>query len=106
MTADHPKATETSEPNNPTADVGRIVKDCLARAGRLLDEIEAGKADLKEIFEELKGHGVDLKAFKKTLALSRSDADAVTDEALFLANLLDYTSVAGVPLRDKMGDAA
>jgi len=45
------------------------------RINRLMDQIEDGKSDLKDLYVEAKSNGHDVPALKKAVARQREDAD-------------------------------
>lgn len=45
------------------------------RINRLMDQIEDGKTDLKELYTEAKSNGHDVPALKKAVARQREDAE-------------------------------
>lgn len=81
-----------------------VLKGYADRKKRLLDEIDAIKADLKEIDAEIKGAGFNLKALNKLIAISRKDT--ADDEAAFLNDLLLYAGPVGVQLDLALPEAA
>lgn len=72
--------------------IGRYIE----RMERLVGEIDDLKNDLKEIEKEATGHGLDVKALRKVIAIRAKDrADT---ERVYLFNLIEYASVAGLDL--------
>ena len=66
------------------------IKALLVRAGKVEDEMDAVKAEKKDLNAEIKASGVDMKAFRAALKEIRKPVD---DELKTLTNM--YLETAG-----------
>lgn len=76
------------------------------RINRLMDQIEDGKSDLKDLYTEAKSNGHDTGALKKAIARQREDADKRAKRIALEEMVETYTAALG-GLRDlPLGRAA
>lgn len=81
--ADNPKAVAGD--NSGTVDIaskrGReLVKGFVSRIEKLQDEKDTIGIDIKDVYAEAKGSGIDTKALRKVIARRKRDADELSEE--------------------------
>lgn len=79
-----------------SGEIGGIAADALrqffSRIQRLEEEKKAIQADIKDVFDQARSHGYDVKIMRKALRLMKMDAQERQEEA----DLLDiYMAAAG-----------
>jgi uncharacterized protein (UPF0335 family) len=73
------------------------LKSYIERLERLLDEMDALKDGIKDLRNEIKGDGFNVKALERIVAFRRNK-DAADKEAEFINDVILYANVTGTPL--------
>jgi uncharacterized protein (UPF0335 family) len=73
------------------------LKSYVERMERLLDELDALKDGIKDLRNEIKGDGFNVKAVERIVAFRRNK-DAADKEAEFINDVILYAQVTGTPL--------
>ena len=76
------------------------------RINRLMDQIEDGKSDLKDLYTEAKSNGHDVSALKKAIARQREDADKRAKRIALEEMVATYTAALGGLADTDLGRAA
>jgi len=76
------------------------------RINRLMDQIEDGKTDLKDLYTEAKSNGHDTGALKKAIARQREDADKRKKRLEQEEMIATYTAALGGLADTDLGRAA
>ncbi len=73
------------------------LKSYIERLERLLDEMDALKDGIKDLRNEIKNDGFNVKAVERIVGFRRNK-DAADKEAEFINDVILYASVTGTPL--------
>lgn len=73
------------------------LKSYVERLERLLDEMDALKDGIKDLRNEIKNDGFNVKAVERIVGFRRNK-DAADKEAEFINDVILYASVTGTPL--------
>lgn len=57
-----------------------LLQQYIERIERLNEEVAAINADIKQVYSEAEGNGIDKKALKKIIALRKKDRDEISEE--------------------------
>ena len=76
------------------------------RINRLMDQIEDGKSDLKDLYTEAKSNGHDVPALKKAVARQREDADKRKKRLELEEMVATYTAALGDLASTDLGRAS
>jgi uncharacterized protein (UPF0335 family) len=74
-----------------------VLKSYVERLERLLDEMDGLKDSLKDLRNEIKGDGFNVKALERVVAIRRNKGVA-DKEAELINDVLLYAHVTGTPL--------
>jgi len=70
------------------------LKSIIARLERLLEEVDALKGDIKEVYAEAKANGFDVKVLRQIIRLRKKDHDERTEEEAILELYLQALGMA------------
>lgn len=71
---------DTPGEGHNSAGASEMIKTVIERAERLIEERDTISEDLKELFSEAKGNGLDVKILKKVLARRKRERSEVEQE--------------------------
>lgn len=57
-----------------------LLTQYISRIERLNDEVASINGDIKQVYSEAEGNGIDKKALKKIIALRKKDRDEISEE--------------------------
>ncbi|WP_375274470.1 DUF2312 domain-containing protein [Methylorubrum thiocyanatum] len=70
------------------------LKSIIARLERLLEEVDALKGDIKEVYAEAGSNGFDVKTLRRIIAIRRKDHDERQEEEALLDTYLSALGMA------------
>lgn len=70
------------------------LKSIIARLERLLEEVDALKGDIKEVYAEAGSNGFDVKTLRRIIAIRRKDHDERQEEEALLDTYLTALGMA------------
>lgn len=79
---------------DPSSVAADQLKSIVERLERLLEEVDALKGDIKEVYAEAGANGFDVKTVRKIIALRRKDHDERTEEEAMLTLYLEALGMA------------
>lgn len=70
----------TEEGHNSKNAAGAQITSIIERIERLAEERQTFTDDIKDVYTEAKGNGLDVKAIRRIVALRKKDAEKVEEE--------------------------
>jgi uncharacterized protein (UPF0335 family) len=80
--------------------IGARIRAFIERIERLEEEKKALSEDVKEVYFEAKGQGLEVKILRKIVALRKMDPNAREEEEALLDSYMSAMGMVGTPLGD------